>query len=111
MGSSYRQDLNSGHGEPELEGHLRLALKHLGEATRLAIELAHEEDQYDNAVDSGALFGRLILAAHIVETELPKENNICPTCMGMRMLSGDLATKGCPVCRRVGRIYKDNPDA
>lgn len=70
MGSSYRDDLNSGY-MPEWETKLRSAIKLIDEVYEELWECTGSDGQFDNAADDGALRGKLADAAHILRAELP----------------------------------------
>lgn len=74
MSGSYRDALTS-HMMDHWEQPLREALNILQDITAKVWEASHDEDQYDNAADTGALASLLGLACHIIRRELPKEED------------------------------------
>ena len=70
MGSSYRDDLNSGY-MPDWETKLRSAIKLIDEVCEELWECTGSDGQFDNAADDGALRGKLAGAAQILRAELP----------------------------------------
>jgi hypothetical protein len=72
MSASYRTYLNQGH-MPEWEEPLRQAVKLIRKVT--AEISPYDEDQYDNAADTGVLRYKLFLALELIEAELPRRED------------------------------------
>lgn len=70
MGSSYRDDLNSGN-MPEWETKLRNAISLIREVSDGVSECIGSDGQFDNAADDGALREKLLDAMSIIRRELP----------------------------------------
>lgn len=71
MGSSYRQDLNSGMC-PKWEKNLRDACTLIQGVIDDLYEVTGSDGQFDNAADDGALRQQLYLAKRFILEELPK---------------------------------------
>lgn len=72
MGGSCASGLRSGWW-PEVEKPLREVAKQLQAIITEVYGAAYEEDQYDNAAQTGALAGELGIALRIIKEALPEE--------------------------------------
>lgn len=71
MGSSYRQDLNSGY-MGIWETPLREAIDKIRFVITAIYESIGDDGQFDNAADDGGLAEKLSIAVRFIEEELPK---------------------------------------
>lgn len=75
MGSSFASDLKRGR-LPELEAMIRRGRDALKSAIAELYELANDEDQYDNATDTGTAIGTLSNACQLIDCVLPRQDEI-----------------------------------
>lgn len=71
MGSSYRQDLKRASDHDPVVLRLRHAGEILAQVYVLVVEEAYEEDQTDNAVDTGGLLEVIAIAKSLIDGVLP----------------------------------------